>query len=433
MTDYQKTPAIAEKQPSALSGWLVVLTSAFALFLGPVPIMVFSFGVFLTPFSQEFHTGRAAVSFAFTLHNLIFAAGLPVAGKLVDRFGARRVILPATVLTGLTMMSASLCSGKIWQLYLFYMAMGVFECGSAALPYCNVVSRWFDRHRGLALGLMMCGFGSGGLVMPPLAQSLIARYGWRLTFGLIGAAILLFTVPVVGIFLKERAKPGVPADGDPSHAVTSAGGTRADGLTWHDAWRTPAFWLLLCAFVLVSASVHACFTHMAPILGDRGSSAQAAAFASSLFGAGLLVGRTGSGYLLDRFFAPRVAALIFGGAAAGIALLEVSRSPQLAFAGAVLTGIGLGAEGDVVAYLTSRYFGLRSFGQIYGFIYAGFVAAGGLGAWLMGAAFDATGSYTIPLASFCVVALMGTALMMGLGPYRYGVAPAMKTAGQVPC
>lgn len=431
MGGQQETGAIAPKCTTAISGWWVVLTSAFALFLGPVPIMVFSFGVFMTPFSREFHSGRAAVSLAFTLHNLIFAAGLPTAGKLVDRFGARKVILPATVLAGLTQMSAMFCSGRIWQLYLFYIAMGAFECGAAALPYCSVVSRWFDRHRGLALGLMMFGMGSGGFVMPPLAQNLIARFGWRLTFGLVGAAILFFTVPVVAIFLRERPKPQVHVAADHPPAVTTAGVTYADGLSWHDAWHAPAFWLLLCAFMLVSASVHACFTHMAPILADRGSSAQAAAFASSLFGAGLMVGRTGTGYLLDRFFAPRVAAVIFGAAAFGIALLGVNRSPQLAFAGAVFVGIGLGAEGDVMAYLAGRYFGLRSFGEIYGFIYGGFVAAGGLGAWLMGAAFDTNASYAMPLASFCIAASLGTALMMALGPYRYGIAPQLKNAGQV--
>jgi MFS family permease len=159
--------------------------------------------------------------------------------------------------------------------------------------------------------------------------------------------------------------------------------------------------------------------HIAAILTDRGAHAQTAALAASLLGGGLLVGRTGSGYLLDRFFAPRVAALIFACAGAGIGLLRIPASPQLAFVAAFFIGLGLGAEVDISAYLISRYFGLRSFGAIYGFIFGGFGLAGGLGAYLMGASFDATGSYAFMLAFFCAATLISAAIMMRLGPYRY--------------
>jgi MFS family permease len=185
-------------------GWWVVATSALGLFIGPIPIMVFSLGVFLRPLVQEFHSARGAVSFAFTLHNAITAFGLPVAGRLLDRFGARKVILPSISLTGLILFSAYFCSAKIWQLYLFYSALGVVGCGAGPVAYCDVISHWFDRYRGLALGLTMLGLGAGALIMPLVAQYLIARVGWRLTFGIVGAAVLIVTMPVVTIFLKER-------------------------------------------------------------------------------------------------------------------------------------------------------------------------------------------------------------------------------------
>src|SRR5262245_8574461 len=118
MSGDQETGAISPKREMPFAGWWVVLTSAFALFLGPVPIVVISFGVFLTPLAQEFHSGRGAVSLAFTLHNLIFAAALPFSGRLVDRFGARKVIVPSTIIVALILMSSNFCSGKIWQLYL---------------------------------------------------------------------------------------------------------------------------------------------------------------------------------------------------------------------------------------------------------------------------------------------------------------------------
>jgi predicted MFS family arabinose efflux permease len=188
--------------------------------------------------------------------------------------------------------------------------------------------------------------------MPSAAQYLIARFGWRLTFGIVGAAILVISVPVVTMFLKERPEPmGLLPDGSP-YAVPASPRSDADlGLSWHEAWRAPTFWLLFCSFILVSASVQACLTHIAAILADRGTPAQAAALATSLFGGGLLVGRTGSGYLLDHFSAPRVAAVIFGCAAAGIGLLRIAGSQELAFAAAFFIGLGLGAEVDIMDVL----------------------------------------------------------------------------------
>lgn len=258
--------------------------------------------------------------------------------------------------------------------------------------------------------------------MPSVAERLIAGFGWRFAFAAAGAAMLLISLPVVARFLKERPESlGLCVDG----AVPAAGAAPAEsgslqhGLNWHEAWRTRAFWFLLCAFVLVAASVHACFTQLPAVLSDRGSTAQVAALASSFFGGGLLFGRAGSGYFLDRFFAPRVAALIFGGAAAGIVLLQRAGPQATAFTAAFLVGLGLGAEVDIMAYLISRYFGTRAFGEIYGFMFAAFALAGGLGAYLMGAAFDARGSYALPLALFAGAAFLGTGLIMCIGPYRY--------------
>src|SRR5262245_14830991 len=150
------------------------------------------------------------------------------------------------------------------------------------------------------------------------------------------------------------------------------------------------------------------------------TTAQIAAVGTSIFGGGLLVARAVSGYLLDHFFAPRVAVLIFGCAGAGIALLRIAGSQESALAAAFLIGLGVGAEVDIIAYLTGRYFGLRSFAAIYGCIFAAFSLAGGFGQYMMGAAFDATGSYAFPITLFCVATSVGVALMMRLGPYRYG-------------
>jgi predicted MFS family arabinose efflux permease len=132
-----------------------------------------------------------------------------------------------------------------------------------------------------------------------------------------------------------------------------------------------------------------------------------------------LIARLASGYLVDRFFAPHIAVAFFGALAVGIALLRISRTAEPAFLAAFLVGLGLGAEGDLLAYLTSRYFGLRSFGAVYGYTFAAFLLAGALGGYLMGVGFDRTRSYALPLTGFFVTTVVAVILLARLGPYRF--------------
>lgn len=215
---------------------------------------------------------------------------------------------------------------------------------------------------------------------------------------------------------------GLVPDGAGEVQVSTRAVANDIGLTVHEAVRAPEFWTIVCALFLVTASVHACFIHLPAILTDRGATAQLAAFASSLFGVGLFVGRVGCGYLLDKFFAPRVAAVLFAAVGIGIALLGLSHAIWSVCIAAVLVGLGIGGEVDIVAYLTSRYFGLRSYGAIFGWIWAVFGLSGGLGAYLMGFGFDKTGSYGTPLIGFFCAAVLAALLIATLGPYRYRVA-----------
>ncbi len=408
---------------SVFYGWWVVLTAAVGLFWG-APITVFSFGVFLKPIMQDFHASRAAVSLGYTLHLIGGATSALLVGWLIDRYGSRRVILPAVAMVGSILLCTKAFSASIWQFYFFYVALGVFGGGMGPIPYGSVVSRWFDRHRGLALGLMMVGIGSGAMIMPSFAQQLIARFGWRAAYAILGSGVLLICMPVVGAFLKEKPQDlGLLPDGAPPADSASACDAGALGLSAHDAWCSRTFWLMVCAFFLVGASVQGCLVHLTAMLTDRGITLPMAALGSSLIGAGVLIGRVGTGYLLDRFFAPYLAAVFFGGAAFGIVLLWTGAATAIALAGAFLVGLGMGAEVDFIAFLISRYFGLRSFGEVYGSAFGAFLLAGALGPLLMGAGFDLTGSYNLPLAALLTSALVATVLMTRLGPYRYHPRP----------
>ena len=403
-------------------GWWVALTAALGLLLNTATIIVFSFGFFARAIGHEFHVGRAKISLAFTIHNLTSALCIPLAGRLVDRYGPRRVLLPSTALLGLILICSRFLSEAIWQLYVFYFALGVVSGGAGAMPYTDVISHWFDRHRGLAISVMMLGMGLGAIAIPSVAQRLVATLGWRMAYAVFGLLIVLIPLPVVTAFLKERPEEvGLLPDGAGEAHVSTPVAANDVGLTVHEAVHTSEFWTMVCILFLVTASVHACFIHLPAILTDRGSSAQLAAFASSLFGVGLFMGRIGCGYLLDQFFAPRVAALLFAAVAIGIAFLGLGHAFWSACIAAVLVGFGIGAEVDIIAYLTSRYFGLRSYGAIFGWIWAVFGVSGGLGAYLMGLGFDKTGSYAVPLIGFFWAAVLATLLTLRLGPYRYRV------------
>lgn len=409
-------------RPRLFYGWLIVLVCSVGLFLG-APLLVFSFSVFFKSWTADFHASRAAVSFSFSLINLVGAFWLPATGMLIDRFGAKRVILPSTVLYGLALISALWVGHSLWQLYLLSSVLGiVFSSGTAPVPYGVVISHWFNRRRGLALSLSMMGIGIGSIVVPILAQRLIATLGWRMTFAIFGAAVLLVPLPVVGRFLlNDPAQRGLRPDGDETVPDSPLPVQERQGVSWHEIWHDPLYWMMILIFSLAGASVHGAILHMSAIFTDRGVSAERAAVATSLVGAAVMVGRLASGYLLDRLFAPRVATIFYGATAAGMGILCLGSAGTLALVGAFLSGLGMGAEVEVMGYLISRYFGLRAFGSAYGHAFGAFMISGSAGVLLMGAGYDRFHSYTVPLAGFCGAMLLTLILLRGFGPYRYGV------------
>jgi MFS family permease len=306
-------------------------------------------------------------------------------------------------------------------IYLFNILGGILGLSCGPIPYSTLISKWFDRRRGSALAVMMSGLGISAIVMPSLVQRVITSISFRAAYALYGGAMLLIAMPILWALLKETpAQMGLFPDGASSASATSSiDAAGVVGLTSSEARRTSTFWILIAAIVLLGASVHACVIHLAAMLNDEGFSAQAAALASSVAGSGLLVGRVGTGFLLDRFFGPRVAMCISAGGALGVLLLLIPHGGLLIVAGAFLGGLGMGAEADVIAYLTSRYFGLKAFGEIYGFAFGSFVLAGAGGALLMGIGFDRTGSYTVPLLGFLTAIIAAVVLFSRLGPYRY--------------
>ena len=403
-------------------GWLIVLFSAIGLFLG-APLLVFSFSVFFKPLVTGFHASRAAVSFAFSLFNTVGACSIPLTGKVIDRFGAKRVIVVSTIGYGLALCSALWVGGSLCQLYLLFTVLGLTMTGGPApVPYGVVVSHWFNRHRGLALALSMIGIGIGSIVVPILSQRLITSFGWRGTLAIFGSAVILLPLPIIAVFLQnDPADRGLQPDGDDCPPLSQLSSPHKEGLSWREIRHTPTFWLLIVIFSLAGASVHGVALHMAAIFTDGGATATRAAMATSLVGAAVIAGRLGSGFLLDHIFAPRVAILFYGATALGIAILCTGMHGNLALAAAFFAGLGMGAEVESMGYMISRYCGLASFGTAYGLAFGAFMISGSAGVFLMGVGYDRFHSYTFPLASLCAAMLFALILLTRLGPYRFGV------------
>ena len=401
-------------------GWWVVLAAGIGLLFGYAPIFVFSFGVFVRSFVEEFHANRTQISLAFTLASLMVTIGSPLAGRLVDRFGARRVLLPSIGIMGFLLISFKFVSTSVWHLYALFLCLGFVGSVPNPVAYCKVVSKWFDRRRGLALGVTMLGLGLGAVVMPPVAQRLITWVGWRSTYEILGVVVLSASIPVVGLLLENSpSEMGLLPDGATNPRAKSAAGMADEGIPGSDARTSSTFWLIACAFSLAGGAAQACVIHLVSMLTDRGISAADAALASSALGITFVLGRVVAGLLADRFFGPYVSISFFVGMACGLALLWLGSRGAGAFLGASLVGLGMGGEGDLMPYMTSRYFGLRSFGEIYGSIFAIFTLAGAVAPLLMAMGFDRTGSYQTPLSFFLLATLISAILMTRLGPYRF--------------
>jgi MFS family permease len=392
------------------SAWLVVAASSVGLFFHFGSLLVNAFGVLLTTLSDQFHWSRGQVSMAFTLATLTAMLAMPLTGWLTDRLGSRRPILVCMTLFGALYASLSLLTPHLWHLYAVFLALGLVGPGTSAVPHASLISRWFTDRRGLALGLAMCGTAIGGVIWPRLTQALFDRFGLSRTYAISGGAVLLVAVPLLLLLLKE-----------PSASVRSSRQVVTDehaaGMTRREALGGGLLWLLLFSFFIISMSIHACMIHLVPMLKDRGMTPVDAAFAASLFGAAGMIGRLGMGYLLDLLPAERVPTIAFSLVAAGIFLLFSGATGGSAYFAAMLIGFGYGAESATIPYLVGRYFGLRSFGEIYSYLFITVPLGGALGPYLMGAGFDRRGSYQLVLL-FCGVATVGAALaLLRLGSY----------------
>ena len=467
------------------------------------------FGLFLIPLTTEFNWSRGGVSFVLTIISVASALGYPVIGRLIDRHGARRIILAGNILFAASIASVSLIGASLLHLYLAYALVGLTAAIPSSAMFTKVIASWFDRNRGLFLGIVGgLGNGVGAALSPVLAHLLISAFGWRGGFQGIALTVLAIGFPVLFLLLwdppkstdKQPDKRHTPVSAHPTaplnisnpagdsgehHAATSAHptvplnisnpagdsgkrhvgasahlaplvstpkptpdaasikfGTASEstvgepettkdsaaagtGMTLGEALRTGSFWIILIAIALGAGCMTGIFTHIVPMLEDRGLPRAQAATVLATFSMVTAAWQIGVGYLLDRVPKPWIAAPFYAVALGGLVLLQSTASFPLLLVAGLLLGFGLGTEYGVLPYFISRYFGVRHYGSITGTAYAVVVLTQGVTPFLMGLVFDRTGNYDLAITAIALGLVLGIVLILRLRPFTHVPSPVV--------
>jgi MFS family permease len=399
--------------------WWVVAASVCGLLVGTGPINTFAFGVFLKPVTQELGIGRGVLGSALAGGFILTTIGTAILGWMLDHWGTRRVMVPGLLIcAGTVALQATLTPNTLWIYFLLGINGLAFSC-QTPLPYGNVVAQWFDRERGLALGLALAGVGLGVAVVPQLATFLISHFGWREGYVGLAAAILIIAWLPVSIFLREP--PSFVPEVRRVRLLTAdaTAGIAIPGMLAREGFRTWRFWSFTLAFFLAVVAINGTLTQVVALLTDRGVSVSLAVSAMSASGIALILGRIFSGWCLDRFWGPFVAIVFFLLPMIGIALLMSGVGGTVPLAGAVLCGLGVGADVDLMAFFVSRYFGMKEYAKLYGVMLALFSLANGIGPALSGLSFDYFHSYTQIFIVYEILLVIACTQFLGLGPYLY--------------
>lgn len=409
--------------PSTLNyQFRLVFGAAIGLATGLSVFLVTS-GIFLKTVAIAFNWNRADVALLPMLAIIGSAVGAPCAGYVADRLGWGKVIASSIVMVGVGLFGMALAVPS--KAYILSVGLIVGLLGVATTPagYLAVVSRAFDRRLGTALSLALLGSGVGAAAFPVIAAKLLELVGWRLAYACLAVSCLALGAVAHRLIFRMAANERLEFHDSSRTRCTDVNGNvrAAEGLSFYEAIGDYRFWLIggigfLAIFATMGAAIH-----LASYATDRGFSPMSAAQASGLVGLGLVVARLGVGVLLDAVFAPVVAFGMFVLGATGFCLLwtDVGRSVWLLYTGAMLLGAMNGAEGDLIPYMTRKYFGTSAFGVIYGALLGMSILGGALGIYVFGRAFDLLGTYVPTLKAGAVLCAICALAVVALGRYRY--------------
>lgn len=360
-------------------GWAVAAASFAVLFGVWCPHA--GFGVFLPVLAREFGWGRGAISLAASL-NLLFGGAIAFGvGAASDRYGPRGLLALSAVVLGAGYLLASTVSA-LWHFYLLLgFLLGIGMSGMYIVPTATV-SRWFDRQRGLALGVVLAGINLAYVAGGPLAAFLINTLGWRTAYVALGGLVLAVALPA-SLFVRAAPTTGVRP------AAAQRGATLGQAVTDRRLWLLLASWLLLGAALMIVV------VHMVPYLHDRGVRLEIASLVLTIYGLSSIAGRVIFGVTADRlgtrptfWFCTLLQAL-------SLAAVPAAPSPALLYFLIMWFGLGAAGSDTAVVKAASEVFGLRAIGAIMGVVGLGWRCGAALGPAAAGFIYDATDSYTL--------------------------------------
>ena len=408
-------------------GWWIVGAAFLNLFF-TTGVIYYGFPVFYPAFVASLGFTRAQVTQGFLLGALV--VGLPFgifAGTLIDRVGARGVILSGIGLIGLPLILMGWMT-HFWQYELLCIVEVVGYTLAGPIANQVLIAQWFRVRRGQAMGYAYLGLGLGGVVSPLAANFLIRSFGWRTALEIAGTLMLAVLFPV-GLWVTRStpAEMGLFPDGadvvDATPSDDGRGGVAA-------AVRTKDFWLILAGATLILSSVNAVIQHFILFLKDQGYSIRTASHFLSALLISSLGGRVLVGYIADRFRKKNTMALFYLVLGASIPLLYLAHQPLAAFAFAITFGFSMGADYMLIPLVTADRFGLASLGKLLALIIMGYTIGQWIAPWMAGRIFDAYHSYRLAWAIFTGAGLLGAAAIYAVS--SSSPSPHAKLAGSTP-
>ncbi len=391
------TRAVA--RPRFFYGYWILLVAFLALFVQS-GCGIFAFSLFVRPLQDELGWARGEIMAGFTIFYLVVGISSPFIGRVVDRFGAKRLIVLGAAVTGLGFASLMFIS-QLWHYYLGYAVVGIGVSAMGQVPTSAVVSTWFRKKRGLAIGIMSMAVGGGGVAITPLVGNLLLPdFGWRIAYLALGIIAWVLVIPVTLLFLKPKpADMGLYPDGvsaAQNEEIVRSLPQSAGGMTLKVALKTHALWLLCVSFFLSTMSNMVMTQSQVPHLQDIGFPVAAAATALSAYSFSSSMGKFTFGWLCDRI-QPRYSCaigLIFQ--VAGLLLLmnmQGSSPIGMVWLFAILGGFGTGSWLPTMSILSSTTFGLAYYGSIFGVVSMAQGVGTAIGPFIAGTMFDAMGTY----------------------------------------
>ncbi len=411
-------------------GWWIVASLATIMFLS-AGLGFYSLGVFITPFEEEFGWSRGQVSIGIAMATTMSGLLGPVVGIAVERRGARVVLAAGAAGMGICFALLGL-TWSLLYLYAMFVAMAVWRAGLMMVPVSQVITNWFDRQRGLAMGTTTTGIGFGGLVMAPLSKVLISSVGWRPTFFILGTLVIAIGLPLALLVIRQHpADRGLQPDGaepaaqpagpgpNPGASPPAAPVTQIWGAG--EAIRTRAFALSTLAISLGFASIGAVLLHTSPFMEDRGMAPELAGLILGLVSGMGIMGKVGSGYMADRMAPHLVLAAVFLMEAVGLTVLIATESAVGVAAFILVFGYSMGAVVALQPLVVAHCFGPASVATIVGAMTAFSSLFSALGPVFAGFMYDLLGSYTSAFLVFIGLDCLSLVLALFIRPPRLPV------------